>query len=59
MRVKVVWPQPVWINGEEVTHWEEIDADEETARMLEAKRMVVIMDSQPVERKKREPRSPA
>ncbi len=59
MRVKVIWPQPIWLNGSEVKNWEEIDIDEETAKMLESKKMVVIMDAQPVERKKREPRSPA
>ena len=47
MRVKVVWPQPIWLNDEEVGNWEEIDIDEETAKYLELKKMVVIMDGPP------------
>jgi hypothetical protein len=45
MRVKVIWPQPIWLNEEEVKNWQETDVDEATARMLEAKKMVVIMDT--------------
>lgn len=48
MRIKVVWLQPIWLNDEEIGPWEEADVDEATATMLEAKRMVVIMDAPPV-----------
>ena len=59
MRVKVVWPQPIWLNEEEVLNWQEVEVDEPTARMLEAKKMVVIMDEAPPARGPGRPRKEA
>ena len=50
MLVKVVWPTGVWLNGEKVKHWQEVDVDDLTALELEAKHMVVIVSEAPAKR---------
>ena len=58
MRVKVVWPTGVWLNGEKVGNWQEAEIDETLARELESKKMVVLMDAAPAPKgRRREPHS--